>query len=65
MSYKNCRDTTNCKLVLMADVVAIVVLADVMSKVCGLMLLPLKYVDLWQMESHSGRCNHLLGDWKM
>ena len=36
MSYKNFwGNTTNCKLVLMADAVAIIVLADVMPKVCG------------------------------
>ena len=30
-----CLDTTNCKLVITEDVAAIIVLADVMPKVCG------------------------------
>ena len=53
-------DTTYCKLVIMADAVVIIVLAGVISKFVA-DVIAIEYVDLWQMESHSGRCcNHFI-----
>ena len=45
-----------CRLVLMADVVAIIVLADVMPMICGRCYCHLILLIVWQMESHSGIC---------
>ena len=44
------------KLVLMADVVARIVLAYLMPKICVRCSCHLSMVIVWQMESHSGRC---------
>ena len=45
----------------MIDVIAIIVLADVMPNIMAYVM-PLIYVDMWQMESHCGRCcKHLIG----
>ena len=60
MSYKHFWTQLNCKLVLMAHVVGIIVLADVMPKVCGRWYCNWSMLILWQMESHSGRCCNYL-----
>ena len=44
------------KLVLRADVVAIIVLADVMPTICCRCYCHLSMLIVWQMESHNGRC---------
>ena len=44
------------KLVLMEDVIAIIMLADVMPMICGRCYCHLIMLTLWQMEGHSGRC---------
>ena len=61
MCHKNFLYPINCKLNLWPDVIAMFMLADVVP-IVEADVIASKFIYLWQMESHSGRCyNHLIG----